>query len=195
MNVLPSPGVSWRLSTIEDTDTVSLGGHGVFTLAAPASEAQEFVSAGVVLGKNRREWLIGGTVTQGRAGRCFPDAEVLAALSETPFAGRAAIVAIPAAGIETDMVFALAVFAPGAEPSDSARITALLKSAIERAMGREFQPDHITVFPLFPRKGKDGSLDTAWCRNQYLRGTLFKKSRDPLYLNISRMRNCLWEAH
>jgi hypothetical protein len=145
----------------------------------------------VVLAKNRKEWLFAGTMTAGRAGRFYPRAEVLEVLNGTPFGGRASMVEIPAAGAEGQAEYALVVFAAGVEQSERANIAALLRSSIERAMGKEFVPDHITVLPLCPRKGEDGAMDHAWCHEQYLRGALFCKARDPLYLKLSRLRSCL----
>lgn len=194
MNVLPSPGVPWQMASLEDSSARSLWNHGVMALAGPRAGKEEFVATAVVLARNRNEWLFAGTLVSGRAGRVYPKAEVLEILGRTPFARRVCLVEIPAAGVDADPAFALAVFTAGLEQVSKARVTSLLGTSITRAMGREFMPDHITIFPLYPRKGEKEAPDDVWCNDQYLRGWLFRKARDPLYVNISRLRSCLWQA-
>lgn len=194
LNVLPSPGVSWQMASVQDSATPSLLNHGLFAPASPGGDPGEFVPTAVILAGSRNEWLFVGTLTAGRAGRFYPTAEVLDSLAPTPFAGRVSVVEIPATGVETSPEFALVVFTAGLGQYSSADITALLRTTIQRALGDEFLPDRIALFPLCPPKGEDGALDHKWCRDRFLRGALFRKARDPLYLNISRLRARLWQA-
>ncbi len=194
LNVLPSPGVPWQMASIQDSATPSLLSHGLFAPAGPVPDQEEFVPTTVILSRNRNEWLFVGTLTAGPAGRFYPKAEVLDALAPTPFAGRVSVVEIPATGVETSPEFALAVFTAGLTRQSCADMTAFLRITIQRALGEEFLPDRITLFPLYPPKEESGALDHKWCRDRFLRGALFRKAQDPLYLNISRLRARLWEA-
>lgn len=191
LNVLPSPGVPWQLASVEDTSARSLWNHGLLALGGPRGGGDEFAPTSVLLARSGKEWLFAGTLVSGRAGRVYPGAEVLESLAETPLGGRVGLVEIPAAGVDVNASFALAVFTAGFEQVSNAQVTAILRSAITRSMGPEFLPDHITIFPLYPRKGEDEAPDRAWCSEQYLRGGLFRKARDPLYVTVSRLRGCL----
>jgi len=195
LNVLPSPGVPWQMAGMQDSATPSLWRHGLFSPASPGQDPDEFMPTEVVLAGNRNEWLFTGMLTAGRAGLFYPKAEVLDALASTPFAGRSSVVEIPSAGVETSPVFTLAVFSAGLPQWNIAEIMTFLRTTIARALGDEFLPDHITVFPLYPPKDESGSLDHKWCRDRFIRGALFRKASDPLYLNISRLRARLWQAH
>lgn len=188
LNALPSPGVPWQLAGFDDTSTDRVLSSGLFAPANPGQDEEEPAPTDIILARNRKEWLFAGMLTAGRAGRFYPKEEVLEALAETPFAECTSVVVIPASGIETHPSFALAVFAAGMEHLNKAHITALMRASIERALGREFLPDHITIFPLCPRKAEGGTPDHQWCQDQYLRGSLFRKARDPLYLDISQLR-------
>ena len=62
-----------------------------------------------------------------------------------------------------------------------------VKTIITREMGAKFLPDRIEVIPLRPRFLKDGTIDRAWCRSQYLTGTLRRKARDEMFRLIGRL--------
>src|SRR5262249_52890463 len=62
-----------------------------------------------------------------------------------------------------------------------------LKARIAREMGERYVPDRIEIFPLRPRFTKTGEVDHVWCRTEYLRGSLSRKSRPEAFILLSRL--------
>lgn len=123
-----------------------------------------------------------------RQGHAFPTAEVLAVVGQVD-AGRgpcdAAVVALPPVGLTLDSRFHLVVF------TASAPVQGLAKR-IDEALLRELvpghQPDAIVLLPLHARR-KDGVVDAAWVRGQYLLGRLQAKAQDPMFKLLTELRD------
>lgn len=123
-----------------------------------------------------------------RQGHAFPTAEVLAVVDQVD-TGRgacdAAVVAIPPGGSTLDARFHLVVFTASAPAQGLAK-------RIEEALLRELlpghQPDAIVLLPLHARR-KDGQVDAAWVRGQYLQGRLQAKVQDPMFKLLTELRD------
>ena len=61
-----------------------------------------------------------------------------------------------------------------------------IRSRIAAEMGERFVPERIAIYPLRPRL-VDGVLDEAWCRSQFLTGSLDAKARSEMFVLISRL--------
>jgi hypothetical protein len=191
-NVLPSAGAPWELGQVSDGDGGSLWSYGIFTPSLLAPGGGEGVSSNEMIAGSRDEWLYMGSPLPVRSGRTYPKGEVLGVIRDLPHGALSSIVEIPPSGGEVgDHRFALALFTQGKTQLDEAALSGVMKSAIEREMGREFLPDYIRIFPLFPRLAEGGEVDHEWCRSQYITGRLFRKSRQEVFVCLAKLRQCL----
>ncbi len=190
-HVLPSAGVPWALTDPAGGDFEALAEYGVFCPVAPGKEEGEYTAGTSILAKSRRQWLFLGSRVSGRAGRNYPWTEILEAIESLHYCSCCSIVKIPPFGPSGDPAFALLVFTGGKEGVGKAAVTKEIFNAIEREMGNEFFPDRIQFFPLYPRRDSDGIVDHDWCRDQYLTGALFRKSREETYWCLSQLRQYL----
>jgi hypothetical protein len=190
-HVLPSAGVQWALCDPAGDDLESLADYGRFCAVAPGREDGEKTTSASILAKNRKQWLFLGSRVSGRAGRNYPRAEILEAIQTLPYCSCCSIADIPPFGPGVDPAFVLLVFTGGKTGVGEAAVAKEILSAIEREMGNEFFPDRIQFFPLYPRYGSDGTVDHDWCRDQYLTGGLFRKSREETYRCLAQLRQYL----
>ena len=190
MKVLPSPGVGFELSGDMVGDAGSARGAGMFSpLAIGAGEGEATATSDLIV-CGRGEWIYGGSLASGRRGRVYPTEEVLEAVRAIPRCGHAAMVEHQAPG-GRGSVFTLLVFTGGRPPGDPAEICKAIESGLRREMGEEYLPDGIRFFPLYPRRGENGDIDGEWCRSQYLRGGLTRRSRGEVYRCLTRLRRYL----
>lgn len=71
---------------------------------------------------------------------------------------------------------------------EEARLLSEIRSVIASDMGDEFQPDKIEFFPLYPRFVSGVEVDHEWCRDQYLKGSLFRRNKGEFFRNTTRLR-------
>jgi hypothetical protein len=190
-NVLPSAGVPWQLGAPSGEEAESPWEYGSLALCPVGPEEGKGTPTGELIARSRREWLYLGSPSPRRAGRCYPEAEVLEAIRALPYGTAASVAPIPPSGGSRDWVFALVMFTEGKRPPDEASLAAGIKAAVEREMGGEFLPDRIHFFPLSPRRGEGGKMEHEWCRSQYLSGRLFRKARQEIFVCLSQLRKCL----
>jgi hypothetical protein len=74
---------------------------------------------------------------------------------------------------------------------EDGRLLSEIRSVVADDMGDEFQPDKIELFPLYPRFLPDMQVDHAWCRTQYLNGSLFRRKKVDFFRNMTRLRECI----
>lgn len=65
-----------------------------------------------------------------------------------------------------------------------------IQERIRAALGDDFMPDHIELYPLFPRQSA-GQVDQAFCQVQHLRGMLHRKARRPVFRILTSLRAAL----
>jgi len=162
--------------------------YGLFSPVALGSENGEQTATASILVKSRREYLYVGSGVSRRAGRTYPRAEVLAVIQNLPECSLSSLVEVPSFEAGRDPVFVLLVFIGGKRGVGEAGLIQAIFKAIEREMGKEFFPDRIHFFPLFPRGVAEGELDHHWCQEQYLTGGLFRKSREEIYRTLAQLR-------
>ena len=93
---------------------------------------------------------------------------------------------MPLSGLAGAHRYVLLVFT-GGQPAGAAPAITDLRRRIELQLGAEFLPDRFEFFPLHPRR-REGQLDDAWCRAQYLSGALHRKTSDPLFQALTALR-------
>ncbi len=196
--VWPAPGCAWKLSPVDamGSSQAAPAQHGVF-LPAGWKKPQAFVLLLKAKSSVGDGYLIGGTITPRRSAQIYPQAEVAAALSELPMILGVSGLALPDGSEPLRSTFILLLFL-GQNAAGSG-----LRSAIERqitfAVGSEYQPDHIEVYPLFPRRLgppekplSERPIDHAWCRSNYLIGALSQKTARPSQKLLGELRQaCL----
>lgn len=206
-NVLPSAGVPWCLTGLSGSGVEVLGGCGLFSPALIGAQEGENAAGVSILTRGRKEWLFAGSllsdtgadgaatsILSGRAGRTYPRLEILETLRDLPFCSDCSIACAPFSGAVGDPLFVLLIFTGGKTGVDEAEICTRIRNKIEREMGREFLPDRIQFFPLFPRYDQDGNIDHNWCQRQYLNSDLSRKSRQEIYRCLTRLRDLVREA-
>lgn len=190
LGVFAAPGETWQLSEIAGGTVEALGASGAYTVLRD-EEALPAVPR-VVLAKSGDDWLYVGPLELGPNGWSYPVREVGAVVERHPAVRAAAVILVPARFINEAKIVLLAFTddeeAAKAPPADE------LRALVDREMGPGFRPDRVEVFPLRPRYLEDGTVDLAWCRSQYLSGSLGRRSRSELFLALARLGWILGEA-
>lgn len=191
MNVLPCAGLPWCLTDVSGSNLETVMDFGVLSVATIGMEGGKTATSNIIA-KNRNEWFFVGSQESTRAGRFYPRAEVLETLQDIPFCSRCSIVEVPVSGSDGIPGFVLLVFLGGRMDIDRAEMSKKIRYRIEIKMGKEFLPDHIRFFSLYPKCTSDGTIDHDWCRSQYLSGALFRKSRQEIFASLTRLREYIF---
>ena len=190
-NMLPSAGVPWCLTELAGGDQESLEGYGLFSPVALGREGEERTMTTIILAKSKNECMFIGSRGPGRAARNYPREEILKALQILPYGLHCTIVEVAQFAPAGTSAFDLLVFTGGKTGNHAATDTQLILHTIEREMGKEFLPDRIRFFSLFPRRNADNNVDHIWCRDQYLTGGLYRKSKNEVYGCLTQLRRFL----
>lgn len=200
MNVLPAAGRPWMLLDFNQSGQPAIGDVGVHARIeqdAPVGP-QHALLARVAGG----EYLFGGNLEPRRAGRIYPRDEVLAAIATLPFVRGGSVVPVLSGGPASHFKLVLLVFcgfcgsdgAPDADTAtERARIVAV-ERAIRDQLGDEHLPDHVILFPLHARRDVKQGVNHDWCQAQYVLGSLFRKSRMPLFRHLTAIRQACLDA-
>lgn len=186
--IAPAPGRAWTLKDLNLSGQEAAGDVGVFTQLPDKDRPPGHV----ILTRQREQFLYAGTRDVRRDGRIYPAAEVVDALADLPFCQGACISTAASGGSAQHTPHVLLVFT-GAE--DAERFTQEagnrrleIRRRLELRLGAEHLPDRIELFPLLPHRTKDGQVNEAWCRSQYLTGALHQKSSDPVFQALTALR-------
>jgi hypothetical protein len=190
-NVYPSAGCSWKLEGVSSEQGETLGEYGVLSLASlgEGGEEGDELSSSEMIARNRREWIYMGMVFPDRSGRFYPVEEVQGLLDS--YRWPCSMVVAPAVGLERRSQFILMVFIGPSNHVDKGRATTEIHNRIEKELGREFLPDHTVFLPLLPRRTDEGAIDHAWCRSQYLTGSLVRKAGSRVQRCLTKLRALL----
>lgn len=185
MNIHPAAGVPWLLQDANAGGQEAVSDYGLF-----AHGAEEPVASHVLYAQLRgRDGIYMGNPDPRRDGWVYPRIEVVEAIAELPYVEAASVVEVPS-GANYHYRFALLVFTGYhgvvAPALDSARRREI-EVRIDARMGELFAPDQIRLFPLFARMA-DGGADDDWCRLQFYRGDLHRKSGMPLFARLTTLR-------
>jgi hypothetical protein len=185
----PAPGRSWRLTELAAGGLPALNAVGTYTPLL--DDEPDFAGLPrLILVREADGFVMAGAIELGRDAQSYPTSLVARVVESEP-AVRYASVVVAAANTANDAKIVVIAFVedergPNGEntlPIGEHAIAAL----IEREMGKALVPDRIEIFPLRPRLNADGAPDGAWCRRQYLGGTLHAKARSELFVLMSRL--------
>jgi len=183
----PAAGRFWTLNDVNASGQPAPGDLGLFTLLPD----KERPPAYLVLSRSYGLYHYGGPRTARRDGRVYPSAEVAEAVQALPFVRGASVVQAPTGGVVGHYRFVLLIFT-GAQAQQTGTWLQELRRCIELQLGAEHLPDRTELIPLYPRKVK-GKVDEAWCHMQFLTGALHRKSMDPLFQSLTKLRGHLLE--
>ncbi len=186
-DVLPTPGRRWVLRDLNLSGQPAPADVGLFTALPDKGRPP----AHPILSRMRGRYTYAGPREARREGRVYPSGEVTATLEGMPFVSGASMIALPTGGTLGHHIFLLLVFT-GAEPLEKTEQEAgprlqQLRRRLELQLGAEHLPDRIEFFPGHPRR-KEGVVDDAWCRGQYLTGMLHLKVREPMFQALTSLR-------
>jgi hypothetical protein len=184
--VVPSPGVPYGLFDV-GSGAPSRGVAGVFSAGV---ESDPKNPGWFLLARRASELLYGGTLSPRRAGRVFPEREVVECVSRILGVDGACVVPVAAGEPGPRWDFVLVVFAAGLTERARQALPSLVESALRAQLGADFLPDRVLVSPLDARR-KSQKLDLDWCRRQYSAGFLERKARLPLFGRLSALRAAL----
>ncbi|MCU0682945.1 MAG: AMP-binding protein [Polyangiaceae bacterium] len=172
LRVWPAPGLTWALEAIAAEGLASLDDAGTFRIMRGKDADPSFVAA--VIGRLGDGYVYAGSLDLGPDAQRYPCADVEAALAQHPGVRHVAAFAAPGRRLNEAKMVLLAFVDPAeTNPPPS---PAALAAAIVADLGEPLRPDRIEVFALRPRMLK-GQVDRAWCRAQYLGGSLSRKAR------------------
>lgn len=196
LKVWPAPGLSWQLSAPAAGDLPAIGESGVFTILR--GEEGDTAAIQAVVGRWGDAYAYAGSLDIGPDSHPYPAAlveQVAMRLDEVRYA---AAFDVPGQWVNDARIVLLLFVEPPASTSTSKSSTPSakgagigvelhkIKSEIIKEIGPRFMPDRIEVIPLRPRV-LEGKVDRAWCRSQYLTGTLRRKARVEAFRLIGRL--------
>jgi acyl-CoA synthetase (AMP-forming)/AMP-acid ligase II len=152
----------------------------------------------VLVSANGPELAFGGPPEPRREGRVYPTDEVVDVVARLPFCKGAFVMPIAQSGVTLRHKFSLCIFNGAESIEENEKRAGERANDVERAigthLGRDFLPEHVEFFPLYPRLAK-GALDVEWCETQYRTGLLAKKARNPMFLALTAVRGrCVVDA-
>ncbi|NVB39230.1 long-chain fatty acid--CoA ligase [Pseudenhygromyxa sp. WMMC2535] len=202
MDVCAAPGRAWALLDFSKSGQRTPADVGVFAPLEGVVTAEDEGDLGgpayLVLGHRRGpEYLYGGTTEPRRCGQVYPVDEVLDALADCPFLHAASLVPVVSGGATLAYRFVLLGFTGSEDEAHfmklrAPRISELLR-VLDTRLGPRLLPDHVELFPCHARL-RDGQVDHAWCRDQYLGGALLQKRRAPAFRRLDQLRAMLLET-
>ena len=180
--VWPAPGHPWKLAPVDvmgSTQATAVS-HGLF-LPTGWKKNQAFLILAKANSSVGDGYFVGGLLGPRRCGQVFPQAEVGEALASVRGVVGVSGLAIPEGSEPLRWTFVVLVFL-GGNPQ-AADLRTQLEQQISFAVGSEYQPDHVEIFPLYPKRlgPSDKPLSTrpidhAWCQSRYLMGALQQKT-------------------
>lgn len=184
LRIWPAAGETWQLSEPIAGSLPSLNNAGVFTVMRGEDADQGFCQA--VIGAWTDGWAFAGSLDLGHDSQRYPYQDV-EQLVETIDGVKHAVAFTSTGRYLNDSKIVLLVFV---EPAPGMRPPSLeyhvISRLIEKEMGKNHLPDRIELVPLRPRV-LEGKVDRAWCRSQYMTGTLLRKSRLEMFRVLGRL--------
>jgi hypothetical protein len=184
--VVPSPGFSFVLADV-GSGAPAVGGAGVF---AKGLKPDPNDTGWFLVVKRGGEYLYGSTLTPRRAGRVFPEDEVVECVTRIPGVDGACVVPVATGDPGAAWAFVLLVLVGALAERRFAGLRAEIHGELRTRLGSDFLPDVVQVFPLHARFS-DQKQDLDWCRRQYSAGFLPRKTEHPVFRGLTALRECL----
>lgn len=190
--VYPAPGTKWLFSALPSPGQQSFDNFGLYYDENHLEEDNSPV-VGIILIKIEDKYLYNGLVEQRKEGRTYPAFEITEVIKNFDFVNDSIIVSSTTSQANT-CKFTLVIFTGYIEEeffkeNKDNWATEILNS-IDYYMGKEFLPDMIEFYPLYPKKEED-ETDYKWCKLQYTKGMLHKKSKDNITKTLTQLRSLL----
>ncbi|MBU2628475.1 MAG: hypothetical protein KKE61_07650, partial [Proteobacteria bacterium] len=193
-NVLPLPGRKWQLTMMADDTTEALGGLGHFCVAASLGKDEEvYLPTPCILMDTFLEKIFLNLTIPVRKGIYYPKKFITEVVRKIDDCKDAVIVEIQNTGNTATFEFHLLIFCGTKKSIHPADIIKKINDTIQSQIGKAFFVDNIYLFPLFPRRAENNTIDEDWCCLQYLNGGLNRKSKDELFLGLSGIRAHVFE--
>jgi hypothetical protein len=184
----PVPGRTFQLSEVAGGDLSALNDMGVYTVMVE-DEPAELPLPRMLLTAREQGYLFVGTIDLGPDAQTYPRAEIAKVAAQLPAVRHASVVLGPGL-LMNDARTVLVVFTDDArDPDGRIRLPVTIpeiKARIAAEMGERFVPERIAIYPLRPRLVK-GEIDDAWCRSQFLNGSLDAMARSEAFVLLSRI--------
>lgn len=182
MPLNPSPGIPSEILNLNESGEPSSGGIGFYSLDPP-----------LILGEVPGGYIITHSTHPLRNGAPYPTQEIEFFANQCLNIEGCMIVENRNPLDPINSLFILIVFSPlDGENQNTQAIEETLQQTIEKEVGKAFLPDQIHIFPLHPKK-RNGQLDRPWVTRQYHSGFLAKKKKSPLYFQLTKLRNTLYQ--
>ncbi|HEU4412953.1 MAG TPA: AMP-binding protein [Polyangiaceae bacterium] len=182
LRIWPAPGLAYRLEAPAAEGLEALDDAGVFCVLRGGEIDGSFARA--VIGRVGEGYTYAGSLDLGPDAQRHPAADVEDAARRVPGVRYAASFEAPGRRLNEAKTVLLAFVEDGgpAPPPDPGHVAA----AVVAELGERFAPDRVEIFALRPRLQK-GELDRAWCRAQYLSGSLSRKARSRPFVLLGRL--------
>lgn len=179
IEAIPAAGLRWQFGRITAPDLPCKDGSGRMALGKEKEGKMIWTPTPHILALYLKTWHYLGNYPHGRAARTYPSQEILAVLVGCE--RYLAFIESPVTGSDADSDQVLLAFGENVDIKT-------LQTFIETEFGNEFLPDRIEVFPLLPKRNKEGGADQEWCQFHYLTGELYRRQRHAIYRCLSELK-------
>jgi hypothetical protein len=183
---LPSPGVAFTLSDVASR-APGAATSGIFELGV---EPDPKSPGWFLLAKRASEYLYGGTLEPRRAGRIFPEDDVLECVSQISVVDGACVVPVATSDPGGPWTFVLVIFTGALAERGVEALRRAVEHALRTQLDADAHPDRVVYFSLHARRD-DRKVDLDWCRRQYWAGFLQRKARLPVFQRLTALRAAL----
>jgi hypothetical protein len=185
LRVFPAPGLSWHLAELAAGNVPALNDAGMFTILR--GEEPDAGCPQAIIGRWGEGHAYAGSLDLGPDAQRYPHAAVRRLLEAMPGVRHATSFIAAGRWLNEARVVVLVFVEGGAGASERPAVELpQIEARIVAEMGRRFLPDRVEVVPLRPRL-IEGVVDDAWCRSQYMTGTLSRKARTEMFVRIGRL--------
>ena len=185
LGVWPAPGERWQLSQIAGGLLPALTETGTYTIFRAEEEEDESFGR-ILLCKLDEAYVYGGSLDPGPRAQAYPADEIEALAVRHPGVRHAAALLTPGRWVNESLTVLLLFVEPGGDRAAWPDLVRTVRATIGEEAGEARVPSRVDVFPLRPRV-RDGRLDRAWCRSEYLSGSLTRKARSELAKTLAQL--------
>lgn len=179
----PAPGLTWQLGELAAGNVPALNDAGVFTILQGEEGDPAFPQA--IVGRFGEGFAYAGSLDIGPSATRYPHALVERLVETLDDVQHAVTFTTPGRHLNEVQVVLLVFVEGGVRGAPVVELSAI-EAALTRELGAALVPSRIDVLPLRPRL-RDGVVDHAWCRSQYLTGALHRKARSELFVRLARL--------
>lgn len=185
----PSLGMSWNLQKINANGADAVGGFGLFHVE-PAGKDH------LIIAQIGDEWTICGAISPLNEGYFYPIREIEEKMKSLDFVQTCMVVMEPHPQHFHNKQFILLVFVSPKERNSLQQKKedwkGQLRHLIQTSIGEAFLPSEVLFYSFYP-KMENKEIHRNWVETQYQRGHLFLKQKRPIYHNLNKLRQAVYE--